>query len=147
MNEGIFNILNYKLRKLLSNEKYETITDEDRKFILAQAKAKILSYCHRTDIPEDAYYIWADMAICEYKLLDPSLFADVIDSDLAKKLNQIKVGDTTLQLSTSSGNNEGNNANGFDNNGQDMYLDMFRGQLQSFRKVSDGSGRGGRYGV
>lgn len=143
MKEGILNILNYKLRKLLSNEKYQTITDEDRKFILAQAKAKILSYCHRTNIPEDAYYIWADMAICEYKLLDPSLFADVIDSDLAKKLNQIKVGDTTLQLSTSSGNN----ANGFDNNGQDMYLDMFRGQLQSFRKVSDGSGRGGRYGV
>ena len=66
------------------------ITDEDRKFILAQAKAKILSYCHRTNIPQDAYYIWADMAICEYKLLDPSLFADVIDSDLAKKLNQIK---------------------------------------------------------
>ena len=131
MKEGILNILNYKLKKLLSDEKYQTITDEDRKFILAQAKAKILSYCHRTNIPEDAYYIWADMAICEYKLLDPSLFADVIDSDLAKKLNQIKVGDTTLQLSTSSGNNE----------------DMFRGQLQSFRKVSDGSGRGGRYGV
>ena len=146
MNEGILNIFNYKFRKLLSNEKYKTIQDEDRTFILAQAKAKILSYCHRTNIPEDAYYIWADMAICEYELLDPSLFADVIDSDLAKKLNQIKVGDTTLQLSTSSGN-EGNNANGFDNNGQDMYLDMFRGQLQSFRKVSDGSGRGGRYGV
>ena len=87
------------------------------------------------------------MAICEFKLIDPSLFKNVIDSDLAKKLNQIKVGDTTLQLSTSSGNNEGNNANGFDNNGQDMYLDMFRGQLQSFRKFSDGSGRGGRYGV
>jgi hypothetical protein len=147
MNEGILNILNYKLRKLLSNEKYQTITDEDRKFILAQAKAKILSYCHRTDIPEDAYYIWADMAICEYKLLDPSLFADVIDSDLAKKLNMIQVGDTKVQVSASSSNNEGNNANGFDNNGQDMYLDMFRGQLQSFRKVSDGSGRGGRYGV
>ena len=147
MNEGILNILNYKLRKLLSTEKYQTITDEDRQFILAQAKAKILSYCHRTDIPEDAYYIWADMAICEYKLLDPSLFADVIDSDLAKKLNTIQVGDTKIVTSTSSSNVEGNNANGFDNNGQDMYLDMFRGQLQSFRKVSDGSGRGGRYGV
>ena len=142
-NESILNILNYKLKKLLGDEKYNTITDEDRKFILAQAKAKILSYCHRTEIPVDAYYIWADMAICEFKLIDPSLFENVIDSDLAKKLNQIKVGDTTLQLSTSSGNN----ANGFDNNGQDMYLDMFRGQLQSFRKFSDGSGRGGRYGV
>ena len=140
-------ILDYKLKKLLPYPKYSKIQDIDKEFVLAQAKSQIQAYCHRRDIPVEAYYIWADMAICVYKLLDPSLFADVIDSDLAKKLNQIKVGDTTLQLSTSSGNNEGNNANGFDNNGQDMYLDMFRGQLQSFRKVSDGSGRGGRYGV
>ena len=66
-------ILDYKLKKLLT-DKYNKVTDEDKKFILAQAKTKIQAYCHRRDIPKEAYYIWADIAIEILKNIDESLF-------------------------------------------------------------------------
>ena len=37
-------ILDYKLRKLLA-DKANSVGDEDKKFILAQAKVKIQTYC------------------------------------------------------------------------------------------------------
>ena len=56
-------ILDYKLKKLLPYPKYSKVQDIDKKFVLAQAKSKIQAYCHRRDIPVEAYYIWADIAV------------------------------------------------------------------------------------
>ena len=128
-------ILNYKLSKALTTEKYNTVTAEDKNFILAQAKTKIQSYCHRIDIPEEAFYVWADMAIELLKGIDKTLFEVENNKDLMDKVTGVKVGDTSLTIAKDSEDNSSNN-----DLDTDAILVAFRKQLQNFRKFSSGNG-------
>lgn len=137
----IEDIIQYKLEKILGKEKYTLVTDNDIKYILAQAKIKIQTYCHRLDIPQEAYYVWADMAIDILKNSDPSIFnKDETDEQIDKRINSIKTGDTTISLNSSSTVEAkgGNNGSG----GQDELLLSYWNQLQSFRKFPKGCGCG-----
>lgn len=136
-------ILDYKLKKLFPSDKLSKITEEDKKFILAQAKVKIQAYCHRRDMPKAINYIWVDIAIEVLKSVDSSLFKiDVMsDEELNKRVTSIKTGDTTI--SVDSGNVNDTIDTGYNTNGDDdAILNSFAKQLQAFRKVAAGCGDG-----
>src|SRR5574344_1015351 len=128
----IIEILNYKLEKLLDN-KYSQVSNADKEFILAQAESKIQIYCHRSDIPKEAYYIWADMSIAILNNLEPSLFEDAKESELLDKIKSIQVGDTNLSLSEVD-------KKGSVTDDNDALLNSFSNQLKAFRKISGGCG-------
>ena len=135
-------ILDYKLKKLLA-DKYTSVTADDKKFILAQAKTKIQAYCHRKDIPKAAYYIWADIAIEILKSIDESLFKidTMSEEELSKRVTSIKSGDTTI--SVDSGNANDTIDTGYKTNSSDgAIISSFAKQLQAFRKVAAGCGDG-----
>ena len=135
-------ILDYKLKKLLT-DKYNKVTDEDKKFILAQAKTKIQAYCHRRDIPKEAYYIWADIAIEILKNIDESLFKidTMSEEELNKRVTSISTGDTSISID--SGNTDDMINTGYQtNSNDDAILNSFAKQLQAFRKVAAGCGDG-----
>ncbi len=135
-------ILDYKLKKLLT-DKYTSITADDKEFILAQAKTKIQAYCHRKDIPKEAYYIWADIAIEILKNIDESLFKidTMSEEELNKRVTSIKSGDTTITVD--SGNANDTLDTGYKtNSNDDAILNSFAKQLQAFRKVAAGCGDG-----
>lgn len=135
-------ILDYKLKKLLTDG-FVKVTDEDKKFILAQAKTKIQAYCHRKDIPKEAYYIWADIAIEILKNIDESLFKidTMSEEELSKRVTNIKSGDTTITVD--SGNVNDTLDTGYKtNSNDDAILNSFAKQLQAFRKVAAGCGDG-----
>ena len=130
-------ILDYKLSKLLSSENYNLVTLLDKNFVLAQAKTKIQSYCHRIDIPVEAFYVWADMAIEILKGLNNSLFTKATTEELMDRVTSVKAGDTTLSFSElKEGPKEESNSVG------DSMLDAFSKQLQVFRKFPKGNGCG-----
>lgn len=132
-------ILDYKLKKLLA-DKANSVGDEDKKFILAQAKVKIQTYCHRRDIPKEAYYIWADIAIEILKTLNKSLFEkEVSEEDLLNKITSVKAGDTSINVGEVNTNID----TGYrPNEADDAILNSFAKQLQAFRKLSCGCGDG-----
>ena len=135
-------ILDYKLKKLLT-DKYNKVTDEDKKFILAQAKTKIQAYCHRRDIPKEAYYIWVDIAIEILKNIDESLFKidTMSEEELNKRVTSISTGDTSISID--SGNTDDMINTGYQtNSNDDAILNSFAKQLQAFRKVAAGCGDG-----
>lgn len=135
-------ILDYKLKKLLT-DKYTNVTEDDKKFILAQAKTKIQAYCHRRDIPKEAYYIWADIAIEILKNIDESLFKidTMSEEELNKRVTSISTGDTSISID--SGNTDDMINTGYQtNSNDDAILNSFAKQLQAFRKVAAGCGDG-----
>ena len=135
-------ILDYKLRKLFKAD-VEKITQDDRKFILAQAKTKIQAYCHRRDMPKEIYYIWVDIAIEILKNVNGSLFKKDITSEeeLAKRVTSIQAGDTNISLDT--GDYSDKIDTGYDTNGDDVAIfGTFSKQLQLFRKPAAGNGDG-----
>ncbi len=135
-------ILDYKLKKLLGDEdKFKSITPDDKKFILAQAKTKIMAYCHRKDIPEGCFYIWADIAIEMLKNLIPTLFQTEIDEDdIAGAVTSVKAGDTTITL---GGMVDNDIDTGYKSNADDdAIINSFAKQLQAFRKLPCGCGDG-----
>lgn len=138
----IEDILEYKLKKILGDTKYALVTEDDKKYILAQAKVKIQTYCHRTDIPQAAYYVWADLAIDILRGLDPTLFeSEETDEELNKRVASIKTGDTTIALNAKSSASEakpGNDGSGT----EDQLLMSYWNQLQAFRKFPKGCGCG-----
>lgn len=125
-------ILDYKLKSELK-DKYETITTDDKTFILAQAKNKFQIYCHRPDVPEAANYVLCDIAIAVLKDLRPDLFDN--QEDLENRVTSIKTGDTSINLEGDSSASEG--AVDSDN---DAFLNSFKSQLKTFRKISSGCG-------
>lgn len=136
-------ILDYKLKKLFSEDKLKKITEEDKKFILAQAKTKIQAYCHRKDMPKAINYIWADIAIEVLKSVDSSLFKidTMSEEELQKRVTSIKAGDTTINVD--SGNTNDTIDTGYKTNGDDAaIINSFAKQLQAFRKVAAGCGDG-----
>lgn len=134
-------ILDYKLKKLLgADDKYKNVTPDDKKFILAQAKTKIMAYCHRKDVPQGAFYIWADMAIEILKTIDNSLFEkDIDEADIEGAINSIKAGDTTISLGDID---DSINTGYIPNSDDDAILGSFAKQLQAFRKMPCGCGDG-----
>lgn len=135
-------ILDYKLKKLLT-DRYTNVTEDDKKFILAQAKTKIQAYCHRRDIPKEAYYIWADIAIEILKNIDESLFKidTMSEEELNKRVTSISTGDTSISID--SGNTDDMINTGYQtNSNDDAILNSFAKQLQAFRKVAAGCGDG-----
>ena len=136
-------IVRYKLSKLLTVNNYSKVTNADIEFALAQAKTKIQAYCHRRDIPEEAYYIWADIAIEMLKNIDESLFKidTMSEEELNKRVTSIKSGDTTITVD--SGNANDTLDTGYKtNSNDDAILNSFAKQLQAFRKVAAGCGDG-----
>lgn len=135
-------ILDYKLKKLLT-DRYTNVTEDDKKFILAQAKTKIQAYCHRRDIPKEAYYIWSDIAIEILKNIDESLFKidTMSEEELNKRVTSISTGDTSISID--SGNTDDMINTGYQtNSNDDAILNSFAKQLQAFRKVAAGCGDG-----
>lgn len=134
-------ILEYKLKKILGNN-FSKVTEDDQKYILAQSKIKIQAYCHRTDMPTDIYYIWADIAIDILRGIDPTLFvSEETEEDLNKRVASIKTGDTTISLNEKSNDKDikpGNNGSG----NEDQLLMSYHNLLQAFRKFSKGCGCG-----
>lgn len=136
-------ILDYKLKKLLPYPKYSKIQDIDKKFVLAQAKSKIQAYCHRRDIPVEAYYIWADIAVEILKNNDESLFKvdTMSEEELVKRVTSISTGDTNISID--SGNTNDTIDTGYKaNSNDDAIIGSFARQLQSFRKFPAGCGDG-----
>lgn len=141
----IKDILTYKLNKVIvdkGTEELPTVTEEDKDFILAQAQAKIQTYCHRLDIPEQAYYVWADMAIDILRLQEPSLFLPIDTEDtINQKVKSISIGDTSVSLGDrdlSGVSRSGDSGSG----SYDEILKSYTGQLQTFRKIARGCGDG-----
>lgn len=136
-------ILDYKLKKLLGPNALKVL-QEDKEFILAQAKSKIQAYCHRRDIPKEAYYVWADIAIEILKNVDGSLFKKDITSEeeLAKRVTSISTGDTSISLD--SGGYSDKIDTGYDTSNVDdiAIFGTFAKQLQVFRKFAAGCGDG-----
>lgn len=133
---SINQILDYKLNKLVDPDKRSSVTQADKDFILAQAKTKIQIYCHRQDVPKEAYYIWADMAIEIFKRLEPGYFTAIKEAEMADKVASIKTGDTTVNLSQGSEGGSG----GINNGENDEVLDLFSNLLKNFRKLPGGCG-------
>ena len=136
-------ILDYKLKKLLTDENYKQVSDEDKKFVLAQAKVKIQAYCHRKDIPKAIYYIWADIAIEVLKTIDSKLFEkdSMSEEELLKRVTSVKAGDTTIAVG--AGSTDDTVDTGYKPNANDdAILNSFAKQLQAFRKVAAGCGDG-----
>lgn len=135
-------IVKYKLSKLLSEDNFKKVTDEDIEFVLARAKAQIQAYCHRTDMPEGIWYIWADMAIEILKTIDKPLFEidTTSEEELAKRITSVKAGDTTINVE--AGSTDDTIDTGYKYNTVDAnILYSFTRQLQSWRKVSAGCGK------
>lgn len=140
--EEVKKILDYKLNKLLG-DKAKSVTDEDKEFILAQAKSKIQAYCHRLDMPKPIYYVWVDMAIEILKINDSKLFEkdSMSEEEMSKRVTSVKAGDTTISLdagSTDDTIDTGYNPNAND----DALLNSFAKQLMAFRKFPGGCGCG-----
>lgn len=136
-------ILDYKLKKLLTDENYKQVLDEDKKFVLAQAKVKIQAYCHRKDMPKAIYYIWADIAIEVLKTIDSKLFEkdSMSEEELLKRVTSVKAGDTTIAVG--AGSTDDTVDTGYKPNANDdAILNSFAKQLQAFRKVAAGCGDG-----
>lgn len=136
-------ILDYKLKKLLTDENYKQVSDEDKKFVLAQAKVKIQAYCHRKDMPKAIYYIWADIAIEVLKTIDSKLFEkdSMSEEELLKRVTSVKAGDTTIAVG--AGSTDDTVDTGYKPNANDdAILNSFAKQLQAFRKVAAGCGDG-----
>lgn len=136
-------ILDYKLKKLLTDDNYKLVTDEDKKFILAQAKVKIQAYCHRKDMPKAIYYIWADIAIEVLKTIDSKLFKkdSMSEEELLNRVTSVKAGDTTIAVN--AGSTDDTVDTGYKPNANDdAILNSFAKQLQAFRKVAAGCGDG-----
>lgn len=136
-------ILDYKLKKLLTDDNYKLVTDEDKKFILAQAKVKIQAYCHRKDMPKAIYYIWADIAIEVLKTIDSKLFKkdSMSEEELLNRVTSVKAGDTTIAVN--AGSTDDTIDTGYKpNSNDDAILNSFAKQLQAFRKVAAGCGDG-----
>lgn len=136
-------ILDYKLKKLLTDENYKQVSDEDKKFVLAQAKVKIQAYCHRKDMPKAIYYIWADIAIEVLKTIDSKLFEkdSMSEEELLKRVTSVKAGDTTIAVG--AGSTDDTVDTGYKPNANDdAILNSFSKQLQAFRKVAAGCGDG-----
>lgn len=136
-------ILDYKLKKLLTDENYKQVSDEDKKFVLAQAKVKIQAYCHRKDMPKAIYYIWADIAIEILKTMDSKLFEkdSMSEEELLKRVTSVKAGDTTIAVG--AGSTDDTVDTGYKPNANDdAILNSFAKQLQAFRKVAAGCGDG-----
>ena len=136
-------ILDYKLKKLLGDEKFAKVTADDKKFVLAQAKSKIQAYCHRKDMPKAIYYIWADIAIEILKTLDSTLFEkdSMSEEELLKRVTSVKAGDTTIAVDAGTSNDTIDT--GYKpNSADDAILNSFAKQLQSFRKFAAGCGDG-----
>lgn len=136
-------ILDYKLKKLLTDENYKQVSDEDKKFVLAQAKVKIQAYCHRKDMPKAIYYIWADIAIEILKTIDSKLFEkdSMSEEELLKRVTSVKAGDTTIAVG--AGSTDDTVDTGYKPNANDdAILNSFAKQLQAFRKVAAGCGDG-----
>ena len=131
--EEVKKILDYKLKKLLG-DKATSVTDEDKEFILAQAKSKIQAYCHRLDMPKPIYYIWVDMAIEILKINDSKLFEkdSMSEEEMSKRVTSVKAGSTDDTIDT------GYNPNAND----DALLNSFAKQLMAFRKFPGGCGCG-----
>lgn len=130
----IGDILDYKLKKVMSAEDFAKLADEDKNFALAQAKTVIQNYCHRVDIPYQLYYIWADMAIDVIRQLNPSLFSTEDEMDALGKVASVHDGDTTINFSTS--NNDPDTLQEIANN----LVTNWSTQLKSWRKVPRGCG-------
>ena len=142
-NMKIEEILDYKLKKLLPYPKYSSIQDIDKKFVLAQAKSKIQAYCHRRDIPVEAYYIWADIAVEILKNNIESLFKvdTMSEEELVKRVTSISTGDTNISID--SGNTNDTIDTGYKaNSNDDAIIGSFARQLPSFRKFPAGCGVG-----
>lgn len=133
-------ILDYKLKKLLGPNAIKVMED-DKKFILAQAKSKIQAYCHRKDMPKGIYYIWADIAIEVLKSVDSNLFKKdaMNEEELTKRIKSISTGDTSITI----GDADNMIDTGYDTNGDDVaIINSFAKQLQAFRKFAAGCGDG-----
>lgn len=134
-------IFDFKLKKLIGEEKFNTIDNEEKEYILAYAKSKIMVYCHRRDIPKEAYYVWTDIAIELLKNIDKPLFEvdTTSEEELAKRITSVRAGDTTIAIDAGSGSDEIDT--GYkDNVSDDAILTSFAKQLQAFRKVPAGCG-------
>lgn len=137
----VMEIFDFKLKKLISEEKFNTINNEEKEYILAYAKSKIMVYCHRRDIPKEAYYVWADIAIELLKNIDKPLFEvdTTSEEELAKRITSVRAGDTTIAIDAGSGSDEIDT--GYkDNVSDDAILTSFAKQLQAFRKIPAGCG-------
>ena len=137
----VIEIFDFKLKKLISEEKFNKIDKEEKEYILAYAKSKIMVYCHRRDIPKEAYYVWADIAIELLKNIDKPLFEvdTTSEEELAKRITSVRAGDTTIAIDAGSGSDEIDT--GYkDNVSDDAILTSFAKQLQAFRKVPAGCG-------
>ena len=133
-------ILDYKLKKLLGPNAIKVMED-DKKFILAQAKSKIQAYCHRKDMPKGIYYIWADIAIEVLKSVDSNLFKKdaMNEEELTKRIKSISTGDTSITI----GDADNMIDTGYNTNGDDVaIINSFAKQLQAFRKFAAGCGDG-----
>ena len=137
----VIEIFDFKLKKLIGEEKFNKIGDEEKEYILAYAKSKIMAYCHRQDIPNEAYYLWADIAIELLKNIDKPLFEvdTTSEEELAKRITSVRAGDTTIAIDAGSKSDEvdtGYKANAAD----EAILTSFAKQLQAFRKFPAGCG-------
>lgn len=129
-------IFDYKLKKLLGDTAFATITTDDKKFMLNYAKTIIQNYCHRKDIPSNLNYVWVDIAIDYFKQLNPSLFEEQDEELKMKKLASISEGDTSMSFATS--NNDPETLLTIQNN----LVKTYQVQMQSFRKFAAGCGCG-----
>ena len=100
-----------------------------------------MAYCHRQDIPNEAYYVWADIAIELLKNIDKPLFEvdTTSEEELAKRITSVRAGDTTIAIDAGSGSDEIDT--GYKNNvSDDAIITSFAKQLQAFRKIPSGCG-------
>ena len=137
----VIEIFDFKLKKLIGEEKFNKIDDEEKEYILAYAKSKIMVYWHRQDIPNEAYYVWADIAIELLKNIDKPLFEvdTTSEEELAKRITSVRAGDTTIAIGAGSGSDEIDT--GYKNNvSDDAIITSFAKQLQAFRKIPSGCG-------
>ena len=137
----VIEIFDFKLKKLIGEEKFKKIDDEEKEYILAYAKSKIMTYWHRQDIPNEAYYVWADIAIELLKNIDKPLFEvdTTSEEQLAKRITSVRAGDTTIAIDAGSGSDEIDT--GYKNNvSDDAIITSFAKQLQAFRKIPSGCG-------
>ena len=137
----IRDIFSFKLKKLIGEDKFKNIDDEEIEYILAYAKSKIQAYCHRKDMPKEIYYIWSDIAIELLKEIDKPLFEKdtTSEEELAKRVTSIKAGDTTINVEAGSGSDEIDTGYKY-NTTDDYIIGSFAKQLRSFRKFPAGCG-------
>ena len=137
----VIEIFDFKLKKLIGEDKFKKIDDEEKEYILAYDKSKIMGYWHRSNIPKEAYYVWADIAIELLKNIDKPLFEvdTTSEEELAKRITSVRAGDTTIAIDAGSGSDEIDT--GYKNNvSDDAIITSFAKQLQAFRKIPSGCG-------